>query len=45
MELADYNITFIHNKGKNNVLADIFSSLKTQNIYKETIGEPENTSW
>ena len=29
MELADYNITFVHIKGKNNVLADAISRLKT----------------
>ena len=33
MELADYNITFVHIKGKNNVLADAISRLKTLNIY------------
>ena len=28
MELADYNITFVHVKGKNNVLMDAISRLK-----------------
>ena len=37
MELADYNM-FIHIKGKNNVLADAISRLKTFNIYKEPLG-------
>ena len=32
MELADYNITFIHIKGKNNVLGDAISRLKTLHI-------------
>ena len=40
MELADYNIMFVHIKGKNNVLADTISRLKTLNIYKEPF---ENT--
>ena len=35
MELADYNKTFIHIKGKNNVLVDAISRLKTLDIYKE----------
>ena len=35
MELADYNITFLHIKGKNNVLVVSISMLKTLNIYKE----------
>ena len=35
MELADYDITFIHIKGKNNVLADAISRLKMLDIYKE----------
>ena len=28
MELADYNITFVHSKGKINVLVDAISRLK-----------------
>ena len=28
MELADYNITFVHIKGKHNLLADAISRLK-----------------
>ena len=35
MELGDYNITFVHIKGKNNVLADAISRLKMLDIYKE----------
>ena len=34
MELAEYNITFVQIKGKNNILADAISRLKTLNIYK-----------
>ena len=41
MELADYNIIFIHIKGKNNVLADAISRLKALNIYKEILESPE----
>ena len=35
-ELADYNITFVYIKGKNNVLTDAVSRLKT-NIYREPL--------
>ena len=35
MEVADYNITFVHIKGKNNVLADAISRLKAFIIYEE----------
>ena len=35
MELAEYNITFVHIKGKNNVCADVISRLKMLDIYKE----------
>ena len=35
MELAGYDITFIHIKGKNNVPVDAISRLKTLNISKE----------
>ena len=38
MELAEYNITFVHIKGKNNVLADNISRL---NIYKEPLENPK----
>ena len=37
MELADYNITFMHIKGKHNILADAILRLKTLNIHKEPI--------
>ena len=37
MELEDYNNAFVHIKGKNNVLADVISRLKTFNIYKEPL--------
>ena len=41
MELADYNITFVHIKGKNNVLAHTISRLKTLSIYKEPLENPK----
>ena len=42
MELADYNITFVHIKAKNNVLPDTISKLKTLNIFR-MIGKPKNS--
>ena len=41
MELAEYNITFIYIKGKNNVLVDAISRLKILNIYKEPMENPK----
>ena len=41
MELADYNTLFVHIKGKNNVLVDAVSRLKTLIIYKEPLGNPK----
>ena len=41
MELADYNITFVHLKGKNTVLADTISRLKMLDIYKEPMENPK----
>ena len=35
MELADYKISFVHIKGKHNILADTISRLKLLNIYEE----------
>ena len=32
---------FVHIKGKNNVLADAISRLKTLNIYKEPLENPK----
>ena len=43
LELADYNIKFVHIKGKNNVLTDAISSLKTLNIYEEPLENPKST--
>ena len=37
VKLADYNIKFIHIKGKHNILADAISRLKTLNIYTEPL--------
>ena len=41
VELADYNITFVHIKGKNNVLADAISRLQTLNISKKPLENPK----
>ena len=41
MELADYDIKFIHIKGKHNILVDAISMLKTLNIYKEPLENPK----
>ena len=43
MELADYNITFVHIQGKNNVLADSISRLKTLNISEEPLENPQTS--
>ena len=44
MELADYNMIFVHIEGKNNVLVDIISRLKRLTILQRTIAEPKCTS-
>ena len=41
MELADYNITFLHTKGKNNIFADTNSRLKMLHINKEQLEDPK----
>ena len=43
MELSDYNLTFIYIKGSKNILSDAISRLKTLDIYKEPLDNP-NTS-
>ena len=40
MELAVYNIKFMHIKGKHNILADAILRLKMLNIYKELLENP-----
>ena len=37
MELSDYNIMFMHIKGKYNILEDTMSRLKMLNIYKQLL--------
>ena len=37
LELADYNISFVHIKGKDNILAGTISRSKTLDIYKEVM--------
>ena len=44
MELADYNIMFVHIKGMHNVLADAISRLKKLHIYKEPLKNPKAQS-
>ena len=41
MELADYNIAFVHIKGSNKILADALSRLKMLDIYKDPIVDPK----
>ena len=41
MELADYDIKFVHMKDKHNILADTISRLKMLNIYKEPLQNPK----
>ena len=42
VQLADYNITFVHIKGSNNILADAISRLKILDIYKDLIEDPKS---
>ena len=42
MELEGYNLMFVHNKGKNNVLADAISGSETLDIYKEPLESPKH---
>ena len=41
MELSDDNLTFVHMKDSNNILADVISRLKTLDIYKESLDNPK----
>ena len=41
MQLVDYNIMFVDIKGKNGVLADAISRLKTLNLQKEPLENPK----
>ena len=41
MELSDYNLMFIHIKGRNNILAGEISRLKTLYIYKNSLEHPK----
>ena len=40
MELADYNITFVHINGSNTLLADVISQSNTLDIYRHPIEDP-----
>ena len=37
MELVDYNITFVHINGSNNILVDAISRLEMVDIYRDQI--------
>ena len=41
MELADYNVKFLHIHGKHNILGDAILRLKMLNIYKEPLENPK----
>ena len=41
MELVDYNVSFVHIKGRNNILADAISRLKMIDIYNNPIEDPK----
>ena len=45
LESADYNIMFVYIKGKNDVLLDAISRLKTLNIYKEPLENPKTSAF
>ena len=45
MELADYKITFVYIKDKNNVLLDAIPRWETLNIYKEPLENPHKKLW
>ena len=40
MKLSDYNLTFVHMKGTDNILADAISRLKMLDIYMEPLENP-----
>ena len=44
MELSDYNLTFIHIKDTDNILADAISRLKMLEIYTETLENPKTVA-
>ena len=41
MELADYDITFVHVNFSNNILTDVISRLKMLDIYRHPIENPK----
>ena len=46
MKLSDYNLKFVHIMGKNNILSDAISRLKTLDIYKDLMDYPKHlTQW
>ena len=42
MLLQEYDITFVHIRGKDNILADAISRLCTINVYKEAIEDKQH---
>ena len=42
MLLQEYNITFVHIRGKDNILTDAISRLHTINVYKEAIEDKQH---
>ena len=44
MEVPDYNVTFAHIKGSNNILADIISRLKALDIYRDPSKNPKSSA-
>ena len=41
MELADYNITFVHIKDSNSILAEAISRLEMLDVYRDHIEDPK----
>ena len=45
MELSNYNLTFVHIKGSNNILADPICRLKTLDIYRDPLKNSKTTGF
>ena len=43
-ELSDYNLTFVHIKDNNNILAEAISRLKTLDIYRDPLESLKSTA-
>ena len=44
MKLSDYNLTFIHIKGTDNISSNAISRLRTLDIYMEPIENPKTAA-